>query len=69
MDRSGLSNKLASYAFLTILTEAGVDPNRVVCSETTMYHRRSENRKKEAERIKDNFRSNSFNTIHFDGKT
>lgn len=69
LDRSGLSNRLASLAFLTILTENGVDPRRIVCSETTMFQHRKQNRQREAKEIKENFCPDGFNTVHFDGKT
>lgn len=69
LDRAGISNKLASYAFLTILMEAGMDEKQIVCSETTMFRRRAEMRLKEATRIRQDFRSKDFKTVHFDGKT
>lgn len=69
LDRAGLSNKLASYAFLTILTESGIGPEHIVCSASTMFNCRRRNRIQEANRIKETFRPNNFTTIHFDGKT
>lgn len=69
LDRAGISNKLASYAYLTILMEAGIDERRIVCSESTMFRRRARVRLQEATRIKESFVARDFSTIHFDGKT
>lgn len=68
-DRIGLSYRQSSLAYLVISNSLGYDPDRVICSTSTMFRTRKMYREDEAMKIRQHLVRDGMNTIHFDGKT